>query len=62
MKIIIAGVGEVGMYLAKMLATEHHQIVVMDTQEDRLEDVSTHFDVLTVQGSATSFEKLKRQE
>src|SRR6056297_415572 len=59
MKIIIAGVGEVGMYLAKMLATEHHQIVVIDTQEDRLEDVSTHFDVLTVQGSATSFEKLK---
>ncbi len=59
MKIIIAGVGEVGMYLAKMLATEHHQIVVMDVQEDHLEEVSTHFDVLTVQGSATSFEKLK---
>jgi trk system potassium uptake protein TrkA len=59
MKIIIAGAGEVGMYLAKMLATEHHQIVVLDTQEERLEDVSTHYDVLTVQGSATSFEKLK---
>ncbi len=59
MKIIIAGVGEVGMYLAKMLATEHHQIVVMDVREEQLEEVSTHFDVLTVQGSATSFGKLK---
>lgn len=59
MKIIIAGAGEVGMYLAKMLANEHHEIVVMDTNPERLEDVSTHFDLLTVQGSATSFETLK---
>ncbi|MDA3868328.1 MAG: Trk system potassium transporter TrkA [Salinivirgaceae bacterium] len=59
MKIIIAGAGEVGMYLAKMLATEHHEIVVMDTNKDRLEDVSTHFDLLTVEGTATSFENLK---
>lgn len=59
MKIIIAGAGEVGMYLAKMLANEHHEIVVMDVNIERLEDVSNHFDLLTIQGSATSFETLK---
>lgn len=59
MRIIIAGVGEVGVYLAKMLANEHHEVIVMDTDPERLENVSTHYDLLTIQGSATSFESLK---
>ncbi|MCD7712009.1 MAG: NAD-binding protein, partial [Firmicutes bacterium] len=36
MKIIIAGAGEVGTHLAKMLAQERQDIVLMDTNEDRL--------------------------
>ncbi|MDR3194350.1 MAG: Trk system potassium transporter TrkA [Tannerella sp.] len=36
MKVVIAGAGEVGTYLAKMLSQERHDIVVMDENEDRL--------------------------
>ncbi|NOZ46729.1 MAG: Trk system potassium transporter TrkA [Chlorobi bacterium] len=59
MRIIIAGAGEVGTHLAKMLSSHKHDITVIDTDEDKLTAISSHFDILTVLGSCTSFEKLK---
>lgn len=59
MRIVIAGAGDVGTHLAKMLSANKHDIFVIDTDEDRLNNISSHFDVLTIQGSCTSFEKLK---
>lgn len=62
MKIIIAGAGEVGSHLAKMLSAENHDIVVLDDDEKRLSELSTGADVITIEGDITSFETLKKGE
>jgi trk system potassium uptake protein len=59
MRIIIAGAGEVGTHLAKMLSNENHEIVLIDTEEDRLKPVDSSLDVLTYVGSATSINILQ---
>ena len=58
MKIIVAGAGEVGTHLAKMLSQEYHDIVVIDPDEDRLNHVSEIADVVTIQGKPTSIQTL----
>ncbi|MBQ0025305.1 MAG: Trk system potassium transporter TrkA [Bacteroidales bacterium] len=59
MKIVIAGAGEVGSHLAKMLSEGFHDIVIIDSDEQRLALVSESMDVVTVQGSPTSINILK---
>jgi len=59
MRIIIAGAGEVGTHLAKMLSNENHEIILIDTEEERLKPVSSTMDVLTYVGSATSINILQ---
>ncbi len=59
MKIIIAGAGNVGVYLAKMLSEGNHDIVVIDLDEKKLSGIRSHFDLLTVNGSATSIQTLR---
>lgn len=54
MRIVIAGAGEVGTHLAKMLSNENHEIILIDSEESRLKPVDTSLDVLTHEGSATS--------
>ncbi len=59
MRIVIAGAGEVGTHLAKMLANENHEIVVIDPEEERLRPIDTSLDILTHEGSATSVRLLR---
>lgn len=59
MKIIVAGAGEVGRHLAKMLSRERHNIVVLDTDEDVLANLDANYDLTTLAGSPVSIEKLK---
>ena len=59
MRIIIAGAGEVGTHLAKMLSNENHEIILIDTEEERLKPVDSSLDVLTYLGSATSINILQ---
>ncbi len=59
MRIIIAGAGEVGTHLAKMLSNENHDIILIDTEEGRLKPVYSTMDVLTYVGSATSISILR---
>lgn len=60
MKIIIAGAGEVGMHLTKMFSVEEdHNIVIVDTDQNKSNSINSHYDVLTVNGSATSIAVLK---
>jgi trk system potassium uptake protein len=59
MRIIIAGAGEVGTHLAKMLSNENHEILLIDTEEERLKPIDSSLDVLTYHGSATSGELLQ---
>ncbi len=58
MKIIVAGAGEVGSHLAKMLSSEFHDIIVIDPDEENLKFINSNLDLLTITGSATSFETL----
>jgi len=59
MKIIIAGAGEVGFHLAKLLAYEKQDIVLIDVDQEKLDYASSHFDCATVKGSSTSYSVLE---
>lgn len=58
MKIIIAGAGQVGSHLAKMLSNEYHNLTIIDNDEARLNRVSESSDVITVFGPPTSIKTL----
>ena len=59
MRIIIAGAGEVGFHLAKMLTNEAQDLYIIDESEERLNYVQSHIDVIGVKGDATSLGLLK---
>ena len=48
-----------GTHLAKMLANENHEIILIDTEEDRLKPIDSSLDVLTYNESATSVKTLR---
>lgn len=54
MKILIAGAGEIGYELSRILSEEKHDVTVMDKDKDCLKRVTDNLDVLAVEGSATS--------
>ena len=58
MRIIIAGAGEVGSHLAKMLSQEKHDIILVDPDEEKLKHISASLDIMTRTGSSTSISLL----
>ena len=59
MKIIIAGAGEVGFHLAKLLSFESQDITLIDTDRESLSYADTHLDIRVVRGDATSIKVLE---
>lgn len=59
MEIIIVGCGKVGSFLARELSEEGHNIVVVDTKADRVEETALESDALGCIGNAISHETLK---
>ncbi|SDW58125.1 Trk system potassium transporter TrkA [Aequorivita viscosa] len=59
MKIIIAGAGEVGFHLAKLLSYELQNITLIDPNRDFLAHADSHLDIRVVRGDATSISVLK---
>ncbi|MBT8303386.1 MAG: Trk system potassium transporter TrkA [Bacteroidia bacterium] len=59
MKIIIAGAGEVGFHLAKLLSFESQEITLIDTNKESLTYADNHLDIRIVKGDATSISVLK---
>lgn len=59
MKILIAGAGEVGSHLAKLLSREEQDVTILDTDADHLAKLDANFNLLTLQGKPTSFESIK---
>ena len=59
MKIIIAGAGEVGSHLAKMLSNESNDITVIDMNEERLDALSAIADIVTVEGNPSTIHTLQ---
>ena len=59
MRIVIAGAGEVGTHLAKLLSRENMEISLLDERQDRLGDLSANYDMLTKVGNPTSIHDLR---
>ena len=60
MKIVIAGAGEMGSHLAKMLSGNGHDITVVDSDPKLLSEVASLADVITVEGDSTTLAVLRR--
>lgn len=59
MKIVIAGAGDMGYHLAERLSFDNKDIVMIDTDKDILDNVSSHLDVMTIVGDSTSLDILQ---
>ena len=55
MRIIIAGAGDVGFHLAKLLVQENQDIALIDTDADKLKYASEHLDIATIRGNSISY-------
>lgn len=62
MRIIICGVGAVGLYLAKMLSQYDHDIIVVDKDQDRLDLAESHYDLMIVNGDSTLISTLEEAQ
>lgn len=60
MKIIIAGDGEVGFYLAQALVDSNHDITIVDPHEELLKMVEAHTDLMTIVGESNSVGVLRK--
>ncbi|MBR2829588.1 MAG: Trk system potassium transporter TrkA [Solobacterium sp.] len=60
MKIIIAGGGKVGASLIRQLTTEGHEITLVDSSTDVLEEIMEQYDIIAVQGNAASMDVLSQ--
>lgn len=60
MKIIIAGAGDVGFHLAKLLSQEAQAITVIDNSKEKLAYIESNLDVMAIKGDSTSFGLLKK--
>ncbi len=58
MRIVIAGAGEVGTHLARMLSQEKLDIILMDSDEERLNISSSGAEILPIEGDPTSLKDL----
>lgn len=59
MKIIVAGAGEVGFHLAKLLSYESQDITLIDLNKDSLSYANSHLDIRVLRGDATSISVLR---
>lgn len=59
MKIVIAGAGEVGSHLAKLLSSEEQDIMLLDSDQARLAMMDANYNIMTVRGNPISFKSLR---
>lgn len=62
MKIVIAGSGEVGSHLAKLLSNEEQDITLVDEDAAKLSVLDTNYNLMTVTGNPTSFAALREAD
>ena len=62
MKIIIAGGGEVGFHLAKLLSFESLDITLSDTEKERLNYAESHLDIKAIKGDALSLSLMEEAQ
>lgn len=59
MRIVIAGAGEVGSHLAKLLSFENQDIVLVDRDASKLANIDANYNLMTYVGRPTSFQTLR---
>ena len=59
MNIIVAGSGKLGSMLTKRLVEEGHNLTIIDTSQDVLDESIEEYDVLSVKGNCASMEILR---
>ncbi len=59
MKIAIAGAGKLGLKIAESLVFGNHSITIIDKNEEVLQKLATHMDILTVTANAKQISVLK---
>ena len=59
MRIVIAGAGDVGFHLAKLLSNESKDIYLVDKDSQKLNNINEKLDVICAKGDATSIKFLK---
>ena len=59
MKIVIAGAGEVGSHLARLLSNEEQDITLIDTNAERLARLDASLNLMTYVGEPTTFSALR---
>lgn len=59
MKLIVAGAGDMGCHLAKLLSGEKFDCTLIDENADRLEGLDADYDIMTINASPTSIDVLR---
>jgi len=59
MKIVIAGAGDVGSHLAKLLSNEEQDIMVIDQDPRKVDVLDANYNLMTLTGSPTNFGTLR---
>jgi len=62
MRIVIAGAGDIGFHLARLLVSENQDIVLIDVNKDVLDYAESHLDVSTILGDASTPTILEQAE
>ncbi len=60
MRIIIIGAGEVGLHIAEKLCAEKRDVVIIDSQAERLRQIEEQIDAQLMRGSGSSPDVLRR--
>lgn len=60
MKIIVAGLGKVGELLTQTLAAENHDLIVVDLDRDKINDIVNRFDVNGICGNGATSDILEQ--
>jgi trk system potassium uptake protein TrkA len=59
MRIIIAGAGDVGFHLARLLVQENHDITLIEKNAEKLKYAAEHLDIATLKGNSISYSILE---
>ncbi|HPQ21465.1 MAG TPA: Trk system potassium transporter TrkA [Saprospiraceae bacterium] len=62
MRIVIAGAGDIGFHLAKLLSTQQQDIVLIDMNQDVLDHAHSKLDVITIKGDCSSLSVLEKAQ
>jgi trk system potassium uptake protein len=60
MRILILGLGDVGFHLARQLADENHDVVVIEQDRQRVRRIQDSLDALVIEGNGASLTTLER--